>query len=105
MFLRQLGVGRRERGKGEGLALGRDDRGLFWELENQRSLQGLLAEPYPDERGIYLQDGMRGEAKLQLIRLGHPVPDMAGYKPGDPLPFELAPTLSLIHISEPTRPS
>lgn len=79
--------------RGERLALEMDDRGLFWELENQRSLQGLLAEPYPDERGIYLQDGMRGEAKLQLIRLGHPVQDMAGYKPGDPLPFELAPTL------------
>jgi DNA excision repair protein ERCC-3 len=29
--------------------------------------------------------------KLQLIRLGHPVQDMAGYKPGDPLPFELSP--------------
>jgi len=79
--------------RGERLALEMDDRGLFWELENQRSLQGLLAEPYPDERGIYLQDGMRGEAKLQLIRLGHPVQDMAGYKPGDPLPFELAPNL------------
>ena len=34
---------------------------------------------------------MRGEVKLQLIRLGHPVQDMAGYKPGDPLPFELSP--------------
>jgi DNA excision repair protein ERCC-3 len=79
--------------KGDRLALEMDDRGLFWELENQKSLQGLLAEPYPDERGIYLQTGMRGEVKLQLIRLGHPVQDMAGYKPGDPLPFELAPTL------------
>ena len=79
--------------KGERLALEMDDRGLFWELENQRSLQGLLAEPYPDDKGIYLQDGMRGEVKLQLIRLGHPVQDMAGYKPGDPLPFELSTTL------------
>ena len=79
--------------KGDRLALEMDDRGLFWELENQKSLQGLLAEPYPDERGIYLNTGMRGEVKLQLIRLGHPVQDMAGYKPGDPLPFELAPTL------------
>ena len=79
--------------KGDRLALEMDDRGLFWELENQKSLQGLLAEPYPDEKGIYLNSGMRGEVKLQLIRLGHPVQDMAGYKPGDPLPFELAPTL------------
>ncbi len=76
--------------KGERLALEMDDRGLFWELENQRSLQGLLAESYIDGKGIFLQDGMRGEAKLQLIRLGHPVQDMAGYKPGDPLPFEVA---------------
>jgi DNA excision repair protein ERCC-3 len=71
------------------LALEMDDRGLFYELENQRSLQGLLAEPYPDLRGIYLENGMRGEVKLQLIRLGHPVQDMAGFKPGDPLAFEL----------------
>jgi DNA excision repair protein ERCC-3 len=78
--------------KGDRLALEMDDRGLFWELENQKSLQGLLAEPYPDETGIYLNTGMRGEVKLQLIRLGHPVQDMAGYKPGDPLPFELSPT-------------
>jgi DNA excision repair protein ERCC-3 len=78
--------------KGDRLALEMDDRGLFWELENQKSLQGLLAEPYPDEKGIFLETGMRGEVKLQLIRLGHPVQDMAGYKPGDPLPFELSPT-------------
>ena len=77
--------------KGDRLALEMDDRGLFWELENQKSLQGLLAEPYPDEKGIFLNTGMRGEVKLQLIRLGHPVQDMAGYKPGDPLPFELSP--------------
>ena len=80
--------------KGDRLALEMDDRGLFYELENQRSLQGLLAEPYPDQRGIYLQTGMRGEAKLQLIRLGHPVQDMAGFKPGDPLAFQLRSTLT-----------
>ncbi|HPS68612.1 MAG TPA: DEAD/DEAH box helicase [Holophaga sp.] len=79
--------------KGDRLALEMDDRGLFWEIENQRSLQELLAEPYPDQRGIYLESGMRGEVKLQLIRLGHPVQDMAGYKPGDPLAFELRPAL------------
>jgi DNA excision repair protein ERCC-3 len=76
------------------LALEMDDRGLFYELENQRSLQELLAEPYPDLRGIYLQPGMRGEVKLQLIRLGHPVQDMAGFKPGEPLAFELRPRLA-----------
>ena len=75
--------------KGERLALEMDDRSLFWELEHQRSLEGLLAEPYPDQKGIYLETGMRGEAKLQLIRLGHPVQDMAGYKDGDPLTFRL----------------
>jgi DNA excision repair protein ERCC-3 len=75
--------------KGDRLALEMDDRTLFYELENQRSLQGLLAEPYPDQHGIYLNSGMRGEVKLQLVRLGHPVQDMAGFKPGDPLSFEL----------------
>jgi DNA excision repair protein ERCC-3 len=76
------------------LALEMDDRGLYYELENQRSMQELLAEPYPDLRGIYLQNGKRGEVKLQLIRLGHPVQDLAGFKPGDPLAFELRPTLA-----------
>ena len=37
--------------KGDRLALEMDDRGLFWELENQKSLQGMLAEPYRDYRG------------------------------------------------------
>jgi len=71
------------------LALETEDRGLFWEIENQKSLEGLLAEPYPDQRGVFLRDGMRGEVKLQLIRLGHPVQDMAGYKPGAPLELRL----------------
>lgn len=75
--------------KGERLALEMDDRGLFWELEHQKSLFGLLDEPYPDQRGIYLKDGSRGEVKLQLIRLGHPVQDLAGFKAGDPLSFGL----------------
>jgi len=76
------------------LALEMDDRGLFYELENQRSLQEHLAEPYPDQRGIFLADGKRGEVKLQLIRLGHPVQDLAGFKPGDPLEFTLRDTLA-----------
>ena len=71
------------------LALETDDRGLFWEIENQKSLQELIAEPYPDQRGVFLREGMRGEVKLQLIRLGHPVQDMAGYKPGDPLELKI----------------
>ncbi|HTL97827.1 MAG TPA: DNA repair helicase XPB [Holophagaceae bacterium] len=79
--------------KGDRLALEMDDRGLFWEIEHQKALQGFLAEPYPDEKGIFLHTGSRGEVKLHLIRLGHPVQDLAGYKPGDPLPFTLAPEL------------
>jgi len=79
--------------RGDRLALEMDDKGLFWEIENQKSLQGLLAEPYPDQKGVYLLEGMRGEAKLQLIRLGHPVQDMAGYKDGDALPFQLRDSL------------
>lgn len=78
---------------GERLALEMADRGLFWEVTNQKALLGMLAEPYPDQRGIFLKDGMRGEVKLQLVRLGHPVQDLAGYKDGDPLPFSLRPQL------------
>jgi DNA excision repair protein ERCC-3 len=66
-----------------------EDRGLFWEIEHQKNLQGFLAEPYPDERGVFLKEGSRGEVKLRLIRLGHPVQDLAGYKPGDTLKITL----------------
>jgi len=85
--------------KGDRLALEMDDRGLFYELENQRSLEPLLAEPYPDQRGIFLEEGMRGEVKLQLIKLGHPVQDMAGFKPGDPL--EIAMRANLLGTGRP----
>lgn len=90
--------------KGDRLALEMDDRGLFWEIEHQKALQGFLAEPYPDEKGIFLNTGSRGEVKLQLIRLGHPVQDLAGYKPGDPLAFELSPELKSSHKSFGLRP-
>ncbi|MCL1894607.1 MAG: DEAD/DEAH box helicase [Holophagaceae bacterium] len=75
------------------LALEMDDRGLFWEIEHQKSLQEFLAEPYADQRGIFLREGSRGEVKLRLIRLGHPVKDMAGFKVGDSLGFGIRDTL------------
>lgn len=78
--------------QGDRLALEMEDRGLFWELEHQKSLADLLEAPYPDQRGIYLRPGSRGEIKLRLIRLGHPVQDLAGFKDGDPLPFALRDT-------------
>jgi len=90
--------------KGDRLALEMEDRGLFWEIEHQKALQGFLAEPYPDERGIYLHPGSRGEVKLHLIRLGHPVQDLAGYKPGDPLAFELSSELKSSHKAFGLRP-
>ncbi len=90
--------------KGDRLALEMDDRGLFWEIEHQKALQGFLAEPYPDEKGIYLNTGSRGEVKLHLIRLGHPVQDLAGYKPGDPLAFQLSPELKASGKSFGLRP-
>ncbi|MDR1840753.1 MAG: DEAD/DEAH box helicase [Holophagales bacterium] len=71
------------------LALEMEDRGLFWEIERQKNLQEFLSEPYPDQRGVFLKEGARGEIKLRLIRLGHPVQDMAGFKPGDPLELSL----------------
>ncbi|HET8901252.1 MAG TPA: DNA repair helicase XPB [Holophagaceae bacterium] len=90
--------------KGDRLALEMDDRGLFWEIEHQKALQGFLAEPYPDEKGIFLNTGSRGEVKLQLIRLGHPVQDLAGYKPGDPLAFGMSPELKASGKSFGLRP-
>ncbi len=71
------------------LALDIEDRGLFWEISNQKTLRDFLQEPFGDQKGIYIREGSRGEIKLQLIRLGHPVQDLAGFKDGEPLSFEL----------------
>lgn len=54
-----------------------------------KTLQDFLQEPFGDQKGIYIREGSRGEIKLQLIRLGHPVQDLAGFKEGHPLSFEL----------------
>jgi DNA excision repair protein ERCC-3 len=75
------------------LALEMDDKGLFWEIEHQKDLDEFLAEPYPDESGIFIREGARGEVKLRLIRLGHPVQDLAGFKEGGPLCFGIRDTM------------
>jgi DNA excision repair protein ERCC-3 len=75
------------------MALEMDDKGLFWEIEHQKGLEEFLAEPYPDESGVFIKDGARGELKLRLIRLGHPVQDLAGFKDGSPLAFGLRPSM------------
>jgi DNA excision repair protein ERCC-3 len=76
------------------LALETEDKSLFWEIEHQKSIQEFLAEPYPSQGGIFIKEGMRGEIKLSLIRLGHPVQDLAGFKPGDSLEFSLRHSLT-----------
>ena len=80
--------------RGDRLALEADDSRICMELLQQPSLKGLLDRPDPDCRGILLKEGARGEVKARLIRLGHPVKDMAGFRQGDPLPFSLRPTLA-----------
>ncbi|MFM8987178.1 MAG: DNA repair helicase XPB [Holophagaceae bacterium] len=85
--------------KNDRLALDIEDRGLFWEISNQKTLQDFLQEPFTDQKGIYIREGSRGEIKLQLIRLGHPVQDLAGFKEGHPLSFELR-----SHLKESKKP-
>lgn len=41
------------------------------------------------EDGIRLVDGMRGQIKKALVRVGFPVDDLAGYEEGDALTFHL----------------
>ena len=47
-------------------------------LLDRRSQDSVVVEP-----------GARGELKHALVELGYPPEDLAGYKPGAPLPFEL----------------
>ena len=83
--------------KNNRLALQIEDKGLFWEISNQKNLQDFLQEPFGDQTGMFIQDGSRGEIKLHLIRLGHPVQDLAGFKDGHPLAFELRSHLQESH--------
>jgi len=92
-YMNRFGLIRLEQESGD-LRLVSDDPLLLTELLRYDSLQ-----PYVEEQlapGVYkLKAFSRGLIKQELIRLGYPVQDLAGYTAGEPCPVSLRETTSL----------
>lgn len=69
------------------LRLVADDRYLLLEIANQQSIQPLLREQTP--RYLVVEPAQRGRIKQELLALGFPVADLAGYIPGGRLSVHL----------------
>jgi DNA excision repair protein ERCC-3 len=69
---------------GEELHLVSEDTVVLKELANQRTLQRYLGQ-VKGERAITVPLGSRGLLKQELIKLGFPVEDVAGYRKGEHL--------------------
>jgi DNA excision repair protein ERCC-3 len=71
----------------EGLVLRSQDRPVLEEVRRSKKIAPLLAGPVTD--GIRVVDWARGELKQELVKLGWPAEDLAGYTPGTPLEIDL----------------
>ncbi|MFD2369269.1 DNA repair helicase XPB [Brevibacillus sp. GCM10020057] len=70
---------------GDELLLTCDDKCLLAELTGYKSIAALL-EPCTREDGKVIKPYARGLIKQELIRLGYPVQDLAGYTTGESCP-------------------
>ena len=70
----------------ETLRLKIDDKLIHAELANNKRLEKYLT---PQGDGFLLRLYNRGTIKLELIKLGYPVEDLAPLKEGDPMDFSL----------------
>ena len=69
------------------LCLIADDPYLLLEIANQQSVQTLLRRRGPDYLAV--EPAQRGRIKQELLNLGFPVADLAGYVPGGSLSLTL----------------
>ena len=72
----------------EGLILVSDSPAILAEVGANPKIQELTEGRY--EYGFKVRDWARGQLKQQLLKLGWPAQDNAGYTPGTPHPIELA---------------
>jgi DNA excision repair protein ERCC-3 len=86
-YMKRYGLLRLEKA-GEDLLLVSGDALLLSDLMSYKQLRCYLEEQV--EPGIYkLKPYCRGVIKQELIRLGYPVQDLAGYTTGEPCPISL----------------
>ena len=79
----KLTIGRDELG----LTLTSDSKAVIAEVSSNSKVSEFLDEPIQD--GYRVKDWARGALKQQLLKLGWPAADNAGYTPGAPFPIEL----------------
>jgi DNA excision repair protein ERCC-3 len=78
---------------GDGLALRSADPEMLHHLVRNQKLSGLIGSRIDENRYIVSAQN-RGVIKQELISLGFPVHDVAGYVDGDMFPFSLKETLN-----------
>jgi len=71
----------------QGLTLTSQDLAVITEVSSNRKVSELLGERI--EFGFQVKDWARGQLKQELLKLGWPAEDNAGFTPGTPHPIEL----------------
>lgn len=71
----------------EGLVLRSDSRAILAEVASTRKISDLLEGEI--EGGYRIRDWARGQLKQELLKLGWPAEDSAGFTPGTPMAIEL----------------
>jgi DNA excision repair protein ERCC-3 len=79
----RLAIGRDE----VGLTLRSDSKSILVEVASHRKIADLLEGEI--ESGYRVRDWARGQLKQELLKLGWPAEDNAGYTPGTPHPIKL----------------
>lgn len=72
------------------LQLMSDENAVLAEVGKTRKLKELIVEPI--RGGFILQDWARGSVKQELLKIGWPAEDLAGYSAGTPLELSLTET-------------
>lgn len=71
----------------EGLLLRSDSRAILAEVASTRKIADLLEGELED--GYRIRDWARGQLKQELLKLGWPAEDSAGFTPGTPMAIDL----------------
>ncbi len=71
----------------EGLVLRSDSKAILAEVASTRRIADLLEQEV--ESGYRIRDWARGQLKQELLKLGWPAEDSAGFTPGTPMEIEL----------------
>ncbi len=74
---------------GEDLLLHSENRPVLLEVIRQKKVNELLIE-VRDEQNYRIQPWARGQIKQELLKLGWPAEDLAGFTAGTPHPIELS---------------